>query len=117
MDAMIGLVTNNLNGNPISSTNPVPAYSRYTATYSDGVEIEPNHLLSAGYSETFKVTDSVSFDSKAINFPEIKLIKELLPALHIPVNNIFIEKKDISLFKPFAIFTGVCLNISFPFSL
>ena len=32
IDAMVGLVTNNLNGNPISTTNPVPAYARYTAT-------------------------------------------------------------------------------------
>ena len=55
MDAMIGLITNNLNNNPISSTNPVPAYAKYTATYSDGVEIAPNHLLEAGYSETYKV--------------------------------------------------------------
>ena len=55
IDAMVGLVTNNLNNNPISSTNQVPAYARYTATYSDGVEIAPNHLLEAGYSETYKV--------------------------------------------------------------
>ena len=55
MDAMIGLVTNNLNGNPISETNPVPSYSRYTATYSDGVEIAPNHLLEHGNYETYKV--------------------------------------------------------------
>ena len=55
MDAMIGVVTNSLNGNPISETNPVPSFASYTATYSDGVEIAPNHLLEAGYSETYKV--------------------------------------------------------------
>ena len=55
MDAMIGLITNNLNGNPIGTGNEVPAYAKYTATYSDGVAIAPNHLLEAGYSETFKV--------------------------------------------------------------
>ena len=55
MDAMVGLITNNLNGNPIGTGNEVPAYARYTATYSDGVAIASNHLLQAGYSETYKV--------------------------------------------------------------
>ena len=70
LDAMIGLVTNNLNGNPISDTNPVPAFASYTATYSDGVEIAPNHLLEAGYSETFKVRVEYRTDIDPEDLPD-----------------------------------------------
>ena len=69
MDAMVGLVTNNLNSNPISAQNPVPTYARYTATYSDGVEIEPYHLLEAGYSETYKVRLEYRTDIDAEDLP------------------------------------------------
>ena len=70
MDAMVGLVTNNLNGNPISSTNQLPAYARYTATYSDGIEIAPNHLLEAGYSETYKVRVEYRTDIDPEDLPD-----------------------------------------------
>ncbi len=55
IDAMIGTITNKLNGNEISTTNPLPAYLSYTVTYSDGVAIAVNQLLEAGNSETIKV--------------------------------------------------------------
>ena len=70
MDAMVGLVINNLNGNPISSTNQLPAYASYTATYSDGVEIEPNHLLEAGYSENYKVRVEYRTDIDPEDLPD-----------------------------------------------
>ncbi len=55
LDAMVGVITNNLNGNPIGTGNELPAYARYTATYSDGIAIAPNHLLASNSSESFKV--------------------------------------------------------------
>ena len=70
IDAMVGLITNNLNNNPISSTNPVPAYAKYTATYSDGVEIAPNHLLEAGYSENYKVRVEYRTDIDPEDLPD-----------------------------------------------
>ena len=70
MDAMVGLVTNSLNGNPISSTNQLPAYAKYTATYSDGVAIAPNHLLEAGYSETYKVRVEYRTDIDPEDLPD-----------------------------------------------
>ena len=70
LDAMIGLITNNLNSNPISAQNPVPTYARYTATYSDGIAIAPNHLLGAGYSETYKVRLEYRTDIDAEDLPD-----------------------------------------------
>ena len=56
IDAMVGTISNKLNGTEISTQNPLPAYLRYTATYSDGVAIAPNHLLEGnGGTETYKV--------------------------------------------------------------
>ncbi len=55
IDAMIGIITNKLNGNEISTTNSLPVYLSYSVAYSDGVAIVPNQLLEAGNSETIKV--------------------------------------------------------------
>ena len=71
IDAMVGFITNNLNNNPISSTNQVPTYIRYTATYSDGIEIAPNQILSAGYSENFKVRLEYRTDIDQNDLPSI----------------------------------------------
>ena len=70
IDAMIGLITNNLNNNPIGTGNQLPAFVRYTATYEDGMPIEPNHLLSAnGGTETFKVRVEYRTDINPSDLP------------------------------------------------
>ncbi len=55
LDAMIGTITNKLNGNEISTNNALPVYLDYSVAYSDRVAIAPNQLLEAGNSETIKV--------------------------------------------------------------
>ena len=55
LDAMIGTISNKLNGTEISGTNSLPAYLSYTVTYSDNMPIAVNQLLEAGNSETIKV--------------------------------------------------------------
>ena len=55
LDAMIGTISNKLNGNEISTTNTLPVYLDYSVMYSDRVAIAPNQLLEAGNSETIKV--------------------------------------------------------------
>ena len=49
---MIESITSTINGNPISE---LPNYVSYSLTYSDGVEIRNNDLLSAGNTESYKV--------------------------------------------------------------
>ena len=56
IDAMVGTVSNKLNGTEISAQNPLPTYLGYTATYSDGGPILENQILAAnGGTETYKV--------------------------------------------------------------
>ena len=69
LDAMIGTITNKMNGVEISSTNPLPAYLNYSVTYSDGVPIEQNHLLEAGDTETYKVRVSFRTDIDPSDLP------------------------------------------------
>ena len=52
IDAMIESITSTLNGNPITS---LPTYLEYSVEYSDGEEIENNHLLRAGETEVYKI--------------------------------------------------------------
>ena len=61
IDGMVGEVISNYNNVPISTTNPLPDYLIYSVTYEDGVEIEENHLLEAGDTDTYRVR--VEFDS------------------------------------------------------
>ncbi len=59
IDGMIESVTSTVNGQPISS---LPSYVEYFVTYSDGVEIQDNHLLTAGAKETYTVHIGFSRD-------------------------------------------------------
>ncbi len=52
VDGMIESVTSKLNNQPITT---LPAYLKYSVTYSDGVGLTPNQYLKAGDSETYKV--------------------------------------------------------------
>ena len=52
IDAMIDTMDYKLNGTTITT---LPDYLSYEVTYSDGVELEQNHLLAANTTETYKV--------------------------------------------------------------
>ena len=52
IDAMIESIHQTINGNPISQ---LPVYLSYTFTYSDELEIENNHVITAGNQETYLV--------------------------------------------------------------
>ena len=52
IDAMIDSIDSKLNGATITT---LPEYLNYTVTYSDGIELSSNHLLSANTTETYKV--------------------------------------------------------------
>ncbi len=62
IDGMVSVVTSKLNDVVIDNEHPVPDYLTYSVKYEDGVEIEDNHLLAAGETETYKVR--VEFDSE-----------------------------------------------------
>ena len=52
IDAMIDTIDSKLNGATITT---LPAYLKYTVTYSDGVPLEANHQLLHNTTETYKV--------------------------------------------------------------
>ena len=52
IDAMIDTIDSKLNGATITT---LPDYLSYEVTYSDGVELEPNHQLLHNTTETYKV--------------------------------------------------------------
>ena len=52
IDAMIDTIDSKLNGATITT---LPDYLNYTVTYSDGVELAPNHQLLHNTTETYKV--------------------------------------------------------------
>ena len=67
IDAMIESVTSTLNNGSISN---LPDCLTYSATYSDGVEIAPNHLLEAGTTETYKVRIEFKKDVEEEDLPD-----------------------------------------------
>ena len=52
IDGMISVVSNKLNGTEITT---LPNYLEYKVSYEDGIDIAPNHLLSANSSDKYKV--------------------------------------------------------------
>ena len=52
IDGMVSVVSNKLNGTEIIT---LPNYLEYKVSYEDGIDIAPNHLLSANSSEKYKV--------------------------------------------------------------
>ena len=66
IDGMISVISNKLNGTEITT---LPNYLEYKVTYDDGVEIAPNHLLSANSSEKYKVHVGYKKDISATDIP------------------------------------------------
>lgn len=55
IDGMITAIDNKLYDANDDVIDPIPSYLTYTVTYSDGKEIEEDHLLKAGRSEKYRV--------------------------------------------------------------
>ena len=55
IDAMIGDLTKGIYAVNGVTPKPLPEYLEYTVTYTDDSDIEENHLLEAGHTETYKV--------------------------------------------------------------
>ncbi len=66
IDAMIDTIDSKLNGATITT---LPAYLKYTVTYSDGVELEPNHQLLHNTTEKYKVRIEYNTDINANQIP------------------------------------------------
>ena len=70
IDAMVGVISNKLEGTEISATNPLPDFAKYTVTYLDGMAIAPNHYLKQGESETYRIRLEYRTDITADELPE-----------------------------------------------
>ena len=66
IDAMIDTIDSKLNGATITV---LPDYLNYTVTYSDGVELAPNHQLLHNTTETYKVRIEYRTDINANQLP------------------------------------------------
>ncbi len=66
VDGMVESVTSKLNNQPITS---LPNYLNYSVTYEAGDDIELNHLLKAGDSETYKVRIEFKKDISSSDLP------------------------------------------------
>ena len=66
IDAMIDSIDSKLNGATITT---LPEYLNYTVTYSDGVELAPNHQLLHNTTEKYKVRIEYRTDINANQLP------------------------------------------------
>ena len=66
IDGMVSVVSNKLNNVEIST---LPNYLEYKVSYDDGVDIAPNHLLSANTSEKYKVHVGYKKDINVSDIP------------------------------------------------
>ena len=66
VDGMVDSVSSKMNGIDIDA---LPNYLNYSVTYNDGKTIAPNHLLTAGGKETYKVRVEYKKDLEATDLP------------------------------------------------
>jgi len=69
IDAMIGTFSNKVYQSNGTTERTLPDYLTYTVTYSDGVSLATNHLLSANTTETYKVRVEFKSDINASQLP------------------------------------------------
>ena len=69
IDAMIGSFSNKLYESNGTTERTLPEYLTYTVTYSDGIAVANNHLLSANSTETYKVRVEFKRDINANQLP------------------------------------------------
>ncbi|MBQ3306640.1 MAG: DUF285 domain-containing protein [Bacilli bacterium] len=84
IDAMIGTLNKTLKVNN-EIVSEVPNYLNYSITYEDGVEILPNHLLSAGNTETYLVR--LEFRSDIEELPEATTVVTTLEPQYIQADD------------------------------
>lgn len=69
IDAMIGDLSQRVYASNGTTPKPLPDYLEYTVTYSNGVELEQNHLLAHNTTETYKVRVYYKEDITASQLP------------------------------------------------
>ena len=69
IDAMIGSFSNKVYESNGTTERTLPDYLTYTVTYSDGVSLANNHLLSSNTTETYKVRVEFKSDIEASQLP------------------------------------------------
>ena len=69
IDAMIGSFSNKVYQSNGTTERTLPEYLTYTVTYSDGIAVANNHLLSANTTETYKVRVEFKTDINANQLP------------------------------------------------
>ncbi len=74
IDAMLESVESKLNGSVITT---LPPYLEYSVTYLDGRELEPNHLLAVGETETILVMLSYKKDLNPEDLPGPNVVNSL----------------------------------------
>ncbi len=77
IDAMIETVTSTVNG---VSPSELPNYLKYSATYSNGIEIADNHLLEANTKETYKIRLEYNQDIDPEDLPQTDQIYNIVLA-------------------------------------
>ena len=126
IDAMVDVISNKTYESNGTTEKPLPSYLNYTVTYSDGVEIAPNHLLESGKTEKYKVRVEYKKDIEASELPtEAETIKFKFSVTYIQADNTAtnkpssyvytVNKYDSSVTTPK--YNAVWLNQAFPTSI
>ena len=74
IDAMIDIITNQLNNNPIET---LPNYLNYSVSYLDGIKLLKNQYLKAGNTETYKVRMEYKEDLNNEDLPDTPQVLDL----------------------------------------
>ena len=92
IDAMVDVISNKTYESNGTTEKPLPSYLNYTVTYSDGVEIAPNHLLESGKTEKYKVRVEYKKDIEASQLPtEAETIKFKFSVTYIQADDSGVE--------------------------
>ena len=92
IDGMIGELNKTLIVNNTPVANP-PDYLNYIVTYSDGMEIENNHKITASTTEVYRV--KLEFKSDIEELPEATTITTSLTSQYIQADNTAIVKPNV----------------------
>ena len=89
IDGMIGELNKTLKVNN-ETISTIPNYLEYSVTYSDGMEIQANHKLEAGVTETYKVR--LEFKTDIEELPEAATITTSLEPQYIQADSSGIDR-------------------------
>ena len=90
---MIGELNRTLKVNN-ETVSEVPDYLDYSVTYSDGMEIQENHKLEAGVTETYKVR--LEFKTDIEELPDATTITTSLEPQYLQADNLASMSIDLS---------------------